>query len=108
MLLFGLAQGCLAILAFLRLVLLISKGQKVSQRSQNLVAELQAYRSGQFALLSPGELVNLEVVIERFSSRPTIRPMDCFNLNLSTGVSLAGLLITYIIVLLQFRIGDPA
>ena len=49
---------------------------------------------------------NLEVAVERFSKPAPIRPLDVFNLNLASGASIVGLILTYIIVLLQFKVSE--
>ena len=48
----------------------------------------------------------LEVTIERYSRSSPIRPMDTFDLNSGSAMSIAGLLLTYLIVLLQFKVSD--
>lgn len=45
----------------------------------------------------------MAVLIQRWSRSAVIRPMDAFDLGRSTTISLYGLLLTYIIVLLQFK-----
>jgi hypothetical protein len=48
----------------------------------------------------------LDVLLDLFSGVSPFRPLDIFNVNLSSAGSLAGLIVTYIIVLLQFKTGD--
>ena len=49
---------------------------------------------------------HLEVTIERFSMSSPIRPMDMFDLNGGSAMSILGLLLTYLIVLFQFKVSD--
>ena len=48
----------------------------------------------------------MEYLMEEFSSPCPIRPADMFDMNLATMISLAGLLLTYVIVFLQFKMGE--
>ena len=45
-------------------------------------------------------------LIEDFSNESPLRPLDIFCLNRSSAASHAGLMITYLIVLLQFKQGE--
>ena len=45
----------------------------------------------------------MDILIVRFSNSGPIRPLDVFNLNYASAASTIGLLVTYIIVLMQFR-----
>ena len=56
--------------------------------------------------LSVEERVQLDVLIGKFSNPCPIMPLNLFNLNLRTAASLAGLALTYMLVLLKFRFGD--
>ena len=51
--------------------------------------------------------VQMEVLVGQFSVSCPFRPLDIFDVNFGTTLSLAGLAFTYVIVLMQFRIGDP-
>ncbi len=48
----------------------------------------------------------LELLILRWSTSPTLRPLGLFDLTCSTYLSFNGLLLTYTIVLLQFKYGE--
>ena len=52
--------------------------------------------------------VRMDYLMEEFSSPCPIRPADMFDMNLATMISLAGLLLTYVIVFLQFKMGEDA
>ena len=60
--------------------------------------------------LTPEEAVRIDTVIDwlSFSSRAPIRPMDVFDMNYASGASILGLMLTYMIILLQFKLSDPA
>jgi hypothetical protein len=50
----------------------------------------------------------MNILIDNFATISPIRPLDSFNLNWSTGIAACGVLMTYIVVLLQFRISDTS
>lgn len=50
----------------------------------------------------PRESAALEILIDRFS-KTSIHPWDLFDLKYSSGMSLDGLIVTYFIVLMQFK-----
>lgn len=52
------------------------------------------------------EMVELEVLIEKFSVACPLQPLDIFDVNLANATTMAGLFFTYVIVLLQFKIDD--
>ena len=52
------------------------------------------------------EEIELDVLIDKFSKHSPFRPLDMFDANFATLASLAGLAFTYVIVLLQFKIGE--
>ena len=58
--------------------------------------------------LNQEEKCQLDVLITRYSNPGPIRPLDIFNLNFASAASTAGLLLTYLIVLMQFRAGDSS
>ena len=46
---------------------------------------------------------NLKILIQRYKTNSPIRPWNSFDLNLSTAISAAGLVATYLVILIQFR-----
>ena len=56
--------------------------------------------------LSLNEKTHLEILSRRFDNNSPFRPGRCFNLNLSTAISTAGLVATYLVILLQFKQSD--
>ena len=59
-----------------------------------------------FRHLDPEDNVKLDHLMAEFSVPYPIRPADMFDMNLATMISLAGLLLTYVIVFLQFKVGE--
>ena len=58
-------------------------------------------------LMTPKQSALMDELLEEFSAPCPIQPLDMFDMNFANVASLAGLAFTYIIVLLQFKIGDP-
>ena len=56
--------------------------------------------------VSPMERAQAEVLIDRFGRAAPIRPLDVFDVNYATAASVSGLILTYVIVLLQFKMSD--
>ena len=54
-------------------------------------------------MMKVSEKNKMDILILRFSKNGPIRPLDIHNLNYASAASLIGLLVTYIIVLMQFR-----
>ncbi len=50
----------------------------------------------------------LDTLIEFLSCPSPLRPLDIFNVNLSSGVALLGLILTYMIILLQLKLGEKS
>jgi hypothetical protein len=48
----------------------------------------------------------IEVMIDQFSCFSPIRPKDVINMNYASSFSIGGLILTYLIVMLQFKMGD--
>ena len=74
--------------------------------SRKVKASLQRIRLREAERMSVRESVHMEVLIDKFSVSCPFRPLDMFDVNFSTAASLAGLVFTYVIVLMQFREGD--
>ena len=51
--------------------------------------------------------IQVSHLIEEFSRTSVIRPMDVFDMNYATATSVYGIVLTYIIVLLQFKLSNP-
>ena len=58
--------------------------------------------------LTAEETLEIDTLVEwlSFSSRAPIRPMDTFDMNYSSGASIVGLILTYMIILMQFKVSE--
>ena len=75
----------------------------INRRVKNALQKIKIHKIEQ---MSPKEEIELDVLIDKFSKHSPFRPLDMFDANFATLASLAGLAFTYVIVLLQFKIGD--
>jgi hypothetical protein len=48
----------------------------------------------------------IEILIDHFSCLSRIRPKDEINMNYASSLSIFGLILTYLIVMLEFKMGD--
>ena len=100
---YGLHCLFLATKASVRWINFYRVGQKIASKchsiSQNLEQALMDQQEGM-----PKETKrSMKILIRRFQVDALIRPWDSFDLNLSTAVSAAGLVATYLVILIQFR-----
>ncbi len=87
-------------------------GQRLSNRYDRIRDNLLASRiqlASAAANVTDSEKAKMDSLIGQLSrdSAP-MRPMDVFNLNSASFVSLGGIIFTYMLVLLQLKIGDSA
>ena len=90
----------LALVGLTELHALQSAGQAASNAYKRLKESCDRLRLGKGDV---GE--ELSVLSERSSSVP-IRPMDIFNLNYASAASIYGMVLTYLVVLMQFKGGE--
>eukprot|EP00094_Tigriopus_californicus_P012420 TCALIF_12006-PA protein Name:"Protein of unknown function" AED:0.32 eAED:0.32 QI:0/0.5/0/0.66/1/1/3/0/427 len=102
----GLACFLIGVSATLRVYGHNSGGQKLCRQTTKARRNLQKYVSHKFWTLSAESANNYELQVKYLSKPAPIRPMDIFDLNWSSALSLNGLMLTYIIVLLQFKLGE--
>ena len=76
-----------------------------SRTIKESIQELLIHESDE---LTENEKSKVDLLLERFSNRAPFRPLDVFDANFASAASLAGLIITYVIVLLQFKQSDTS
>ncbi len=57
-------------------------------------------------IISKRLTIEFEALIKSFETKMPLRPMDLFNLTLSSGLNAFSILITYVVIMLQFKIGE--
>ena len=69
---------------------------------------VQRMRMDKAKRLTVEETLEIETLVDwlSFSTRSPIRPMDAFDMNYSSGASIVGLILTYMIILLQFKVSE--
>ena len=97
----------LVILSVSRIYILQAKGQCLSNKYARIRQNLEHISINFADKLERKEEKQLEVLISHFSAPSSpVRPCDVFNMDAANFVSVGGLIITYLIVLLQFKLGD--
>jgi hypothetical protein len=81
-------------------------GQRMCTSFVRVKKNLQDLFIAKATILSANERAQIDVLIERYSKDSPMRPMDMFSMNRASGISMSGLILTYIIVLLQFKTGE--
>ncbi len=87
---------------------MLINGEKLAKTSKRLKdsLELLGIDSNQDQMLDSNK-VKLQLTISRMSSVSSpIRPLNGFDLTFSTSLTCNGLLITYIVILLQFKFAE--
>ena len=82
----------------------LTTGQKIT-RSWGECRELLVKMGSDEELDSQSER-ELHVLTELMNKPAIIKPLDCFELNWGTGLSMTEILFTDLIILLQFRVGE--
>ena len=81
-------------------------GQRLAERFSSIRCGILSWKGAEFESLSAKELNDLGLLVGHFEVQSPLRPMDIFNLNRSSSASVAGLVITYMIILLQMKLGE--
>jgi len=106
MLTYTAAYSLLSILYFYRFYYAATHGQAL----EDAVGRMNASLRDNGALLASHTLrrqrVSLLALREKFSAVVPVRPRQAFNLNMGMTISAAGMIVTYIIVLIQFKGSD--
>ena len=90
-----------------RIYMFQAKGQDLCDKYARIRSSLESASISFAEKLDLKEQRQLEVLISHFSAASApIRPCDVFNMNTSNFVSVGGLIITYLVVLLQFKLTD--
>ena len=99
----------LVVFSIYRVYLLQNKGQELCDHFSAIKENLEDFSMHFASKMEEEEARRLDILISRFSSadgdQAPIRPCDVFNLNTASFVSIGGMILTYLIVLLQFKLG---
>jgi hypothetical protein len=99
----------LALLAFLRFKTLVDLGHETETELRKVKANLRKfvmYWVNSATSLNPVDQQSLLVLGDEFLENSTIKPCGYFSLNREMASSAVGILLTYFIVLLQFKISE--
>lgn len=106
--LLGLGHIVVTLLALYRYLKVLFMGQALSIAGSAITEALGEVSRSRWDELrnNKREKAELRSLQKKFSKKCTVRPLDAFDINFSTGLSALGLCLTYIIVLLQFKVGE--
>jgi len=99
----GLYETTVAILALTRLFVVFSSGERLTYQMHQAANELEELMMASTEDLPDHLKTKLLILCKRLSSPAAIRPLNSFDLSWSTALSTCGLLITCIVILLQFK-----
>ena len=100
---FGLHCFILAIKTALRWINFYRAGQLMANKCQNIKGILEDLLMEHQESLTKKVRTKLKILIKRFDDSAPIKPKSTFDLNFSTAVSAAGLIATYLVILVQFK-----
>ncbi len=107
---FGVANILISVASIVMLSGLVGVGQRLSTAYADVRGALQelemAAHKDDDDTLTLKEKTRLRILESRFSRPCPLRPLDTFNVNSASGASLAGLILTYLIVLLQWKLSE--
>ena len=105
LLIFCIANIALVVLSLYQLHVLQDVGQKLCDHFTGIRENMEAASIKMSRSPDPEKDRQLQVLIARYSATTTspMRPCDVFNMNAANFVSIGGIVLTYIIVLLQFK-----
>ncbi len=83
-------------------------GQNLANLYKRIRARLQEAMIAEADSLSSKERTVIEVLMTKFTTSAPFRPLDIFDVNFASAASLLGLILTYVIVLLQFKVSDKS
>ncbi len=94
------------IFCFMKLFCLKNIGQSIASKYANIRRNLQKIVVAGATDLSLRELSQYEMLVDWFAKSSPIRPKDMFNLNFSSAATICGIVMTYMLVLVQFKVEE--
>ncbi len=92
--------------SILKLSLLSNCGQSLANASTRLGVSMEKFYAGEAHKMSKNDIVQVESMIRLFGTKVPIRPLDLFDLKISSGLKAFSVLVTYIVIMLQFKLGE--
>lgn len=107
--LFNWLTTCIVFVMFtVRLLNLTYSGQTVKNQMREAKTSLQKYQWSKFDELSPKTHLQIGILQEELSQNDIISPKGLFTLDKVNMFSALGIFMTYVLVLLQFKVSEPA
>lgn len=88
----------------MRIFTYLHSGQTLTEVMYECRGDIKAMFANKQLELPEDQKFRLSLLLERFGVSAAIRPYDIFDLTFSFGMSLLGMILTYLIILLQFRL----
>ncbi|XP_059083830.1 uncharacterized protein LOC131881085 [Tigriopus californicus] len=104
-LLLGSSFVMLGIISCTRYLPFFRSGHNITTEMKAVKVKIEDELAKRFDQFSPNQLWEFKQVRENFGRPAAIQPLGLFDLNLSTAFATDGLLITYIVILIQFKLG---
>ena len=102
----GSFQGLISVHCLLKLGYLFGYGQTLTGTTTRLRKGLEQYYSRQVHRMSMNLCLEFDNMIWNLRNRAPLRPLDLFDLRMSSALTAASVMVTYVVILLQFKKGD--
>ena len=99
----GLGYFLVGVISIIRFCPLVLAGNRLTD-AMHTVREKLASANTNAEYLDDGLRYQMEVLLERLDKSAAIQPYNVFDLSKSSALSLQGIIFTYIIVLIQFKL----
>ncbi len=99
-------QACISALCILKLTVLFGSGQWLLKETKNLKEQLDRLYGYEVHRMTKNVVTQIESLIWTFRTQAPIRPMDMFDLRMSSGLTAMSAMVTYVVILLQFKSGE--
>ena len=89
------------------LISIHSSGQNAASLCTKIRQNLEDFRLFAKEQMSADQLCELDSTISKLSNKsPPFRPLTIFSIDNSSGIGLASIILTYVFVILQFKVSD--
>ena len=102
----GVYELITTLLCLFRLIMLFMAGQALSRRSLMLRKEMENYHMEEVESMSKTTTARMENVLFHLRNKAPFRPHDTYDLNMSSGLTVTSVLITYVVILMQFKVSE--
>ncbi len=83
-----------------------AKGHSLSKEIIKTRKSLEKSYISRISRMTEKSKIEFETLIRSFINQSSLRPHELFDLNLSSGLTASGLLVTYVVVLMQLKVSE--